>query len=130
MDFALKRSSKTKARFIKKAFFTSTDHRGYKLWSCQNVFDALSYLLDNIYIRFGFKLYRQIEGVSARTWLSPFLEKNLRYYHIKVHYNKTYNLIYSLLYLPTSLALEMLFYQIVSVWLSPSNDEVLVQERG
>ena len=21
----------------KKAFFTSTDHRGYKLWSCQNV---------------------------------------------------------------------------------------------
>ena len=24
----------------KKAFFTSTDHRGYKLWSCQNVCDA------------------------------------------------------------------------------------------
>ena len=37
----------------KKAFFTSTDHRGYKLWSCQNVCDALLYLLDNIYIRFG-----------------------------------------------------------------------------
>ena len=37
----------------KKAFFTSTDHRGYKLWFCQNVCDALSYLLDNIYIRFG-----------------------------------------------------------------------------
>ena len=32
----------------KKAFFTSTDHRGYKLWSCQTVGDALSYLLDNI----------------------------------------------------------------------------------
>ena len=28
----------------KKAFFTSTDHRGYKLWSCQNVCDALSLL--------------------------------------------------------------------------------------
>ena len=39
----------------KKAFFTSTDHGGYKLWSCQNVRDALSYLLDNIYIRFGNK---------------------------------------------------------------------------
>ena len=24
-------------------FFTSTDHRRYKLWSCQNVCDALSY---------------------------------------------------------------------------------------
>ena len=32
----------------KKAFFTSTDYKGYKLWSCQNVYDALSYLLDNI----------------------------------------------------------------------------------
>ena len=37
----------------KKAFFTSTDHRGYKLWSCQNVCDVFSHLLDNIYIRFG-----------------------------------------------------------------------------
>ena len=42
----------------KKAFFTSKDHyKGYQLWSCQNVCDALSFLLDNIYIRFGTKLY-------------------------------------------------------------------------
>ena len=40
-----------------KAFFTSADHnRGYQLWSCQNVCDALSFLLDNIYIRFDIKL--------------------------------------------------------------------------
>ena len=40
----------------KKAFFTSKDHyKGYHLWSCQNVCDALSFLLDNIYIRFGTK---------------------------------------------------------------------------
>ena len=45
-----------------REFFTSTDHRGYKLWSCQNVRDALSYLLDNINIKFGNKLYRQIVG--------------------------------------------------------------------
>ena len=38
----------------KNAFFTSKDHyKGYHLWSCQNVCDALSFLLDNIYIRFG-----------------------------------------------------------------------------
>ena len=48
----------------KKAFFTSADHyRGYHLWSCQNVCDALSFLLDNIYIRSGTKLYRQIVGI-------------------------------------------------------------------
>ena len=40
----------------KKAFFTSADHyRGYHLWSCQNVCDALSFLLDNINFRFGTK---------------------------------------------------------------------------
>ena len=36
----------------KKAFFTSADYySGYNLWSCQNVCDTLSFLLDNIYIR-------------------------------------------------------------------------------
>ena len=55
----------------KKAFFTSADHyRGYNLWSCQNVCDALSFLLDNIYIRLGTKLYRQIV-VCHLSWLGP-----------------------------------------------------------
>ena len=56
----------------KKAFFFSADHyRGYNLWYCQNVFDALSFLLDNIYIRFGTKLYRQIVGIPLGTNCAP-----------------------------------------------------------
>ena len=55
----------------RKAFFTSTDHRGYRLWSCQNVCDALLYLLDNIYIRFGNKVYRQIIGNPMGTYCAP-----------------------------------------------------------
>ena len=56
----------------KKVFFTSADHnRGYHLWSCQNVCDALSFLLDNIYIRFGTKLYRQIVGIPMGTNCVP-----------------------------------------------------------
>ena len=52
----------------KKAVYTSADrYRGYHLWSCQNVCDALSFLLDNIYIRFGTKLYRQIVGIPLGT---------------------------------------------------------------
>ena len=39
----------------RQAFFTLSDQSRYTLWSCQNVCDALSYLLDNIYIRFGTK---------------------------------------------------------------------------
>ena len=58
---------------IIKAFFTSKDHhyKGYQLWSCQNVCDALSFLLDNIYIRFGTKLYRQIVGIPMGTNCAP-----------------------------------------------------------
>ena len=55
----------------RKAFFTSSDQSQYTLWSCQNVCDALSYLLDNIYIRFGTKLYRQIVGIPMGTDCAP-----------------------------------------------------------
>ena len=40
-------------------------------FSCQNVCDALSYLLDNIYITFGTKLYRQIVGIPMGTNCAP-----------------------------------------------------------
>ena len=44
----------------RNAFFISDAVRNYNLWSCQKVCEALTFLLDNIYIRFGSKLYRQI----------------------------------------------------------------------
>ena len=56
-----------------KACFTSTDHRGYELWSCQNVCDILSFFLDNIYIRFSTKLCRQIVGIPIGTKCAPFV---------------------------------------------------------
>ena len=55
----------------RQAFFTSEDTKRYKLWSCQNVCEALKYLLDNIYIRFGTKLYRQIVGIPMGTNCAP-----------------------------------------------------------
>ena len=57
----------------KKAFFTSTDHyRGYHLWSCQNVCDALIIVsLGQYFIRFGTKLNRQIVGISMGLNCAP-----------------------------------------------------------
>ena len=55
----------------RQAFFTSGDTKRYKLWSCQNVYEALIYLLDNIYIRFGTKLHRQIVGIPMGTNCAP-----------------------------------------------------------
>ena len=51
----------------KRAFFTSDEHKSYYVWSCQKVCVALIYILDNLSIRFGTKLYRQIEGIPMRT---------------------------------------------------------------
>ena len=54
-----------------KAFFTSEQPKRYKLWSCQKMCDALHYLLDNIFIRFGSKVYRQIVGIPIGTFCAP-----------------------------------------------------------
>ena len=55
----------------RSAFFTSVAVRNYNLWSCQKVCEALTFLLDNIYIRFGSKLYRQIVGIPMGTNCAP-----------------------------------------------------------
>ena len=43
----------------------------YHAWSCQNVCDALTFLLDNILIRFGTKLYRQVVEIPMVTNCAP-----------------------------------------------------------
>ena len=58
---------------VKCSFFTSEQLKRYKLCSCQKMGDALHYLLDNILIRFGSKLYRQIVGIPMGTYCAPFV---------------------------------------------------------
>ena len=55
------------------AFFTSDAVRNYNLWSCHKVCEALTFLLDNIYIRFVSKLYRQIVGIPMGSYCAPFV---------------------------------------------------------
>ena len=46
-------------------------HRNYTLWSCLKVCEALIFLPNNIYIRFGTKLFRQIVGIPMGTICAP-----------------------------------------------------------
>ena len=55
----------------RNAFFTSEKPKKYHAWSCQNVCDALTFLLDNNFIRFGTKLYRQVVGIPMGTNCAP-----------------------------------------------------------
>ena len=52
-------------------FFTSEKPKKDHAWSCRNVCDALTFLLDNIFIRFGTKLYRQVVGIPMGTNCAP-----------------------------------------------------------
>ena len=51
--------------------FTAENPKKNHAWSCQNVCDALTFLLDNIFIRFGTKLYRQVVGIPVGTNCAP-----------------------------------------------------------
>ena len=53
------------------ALFTSDHPKQYKFLSCQKMCDALHHLLDNIFIRFGSKLYRQSIGIPMSTNCAP-----------------------------------------------------------
>ena len=47
------------------------DSMSSRIRSCQKVCEAVTFLLDNIYIRFGSKLYRQIVGIPMATNCAP-----------------------------------------------------------
>ena len=43
----------------------------YNLWPCQKVCESLTFFLDNIYMRFGSKLYRTSIGIPMGTNCAP-----------------------------------------------------------
>ena len=76
MLYICKYLSKEKALFILHVIigmFCShlMQSKNYNLWSCQKVCEALTFLLYNIYIRFGSKLYRQSVGIPMDTNCAP-----------------------------------------------------------
>ena len=56
---------------VKVRHVISEQPKRFKLWSFQKVCDALHFLLDNIFIRFSSKLYRQIVGIPMDTNCAP-----------------------------------------------------------
>ena len=65
----------------KNAFFTFDVVRNNNLWSCQKVCEALTFFLDNIYIRFGCKLFRQIVGIPMGTNCAPLVADLFLFYY-------------------------------------------------
>ena len=71
----LKKPSREKAlltlHVMTETHFYFRKPKKYHAWSCQNVCDALTFLLDNNFIRFGTKRYRQVVGIPTGTNCAP-----------------------------------------------------------
>lgn len=54
-----------------RAFFTNCTVKGYTMWTCDEVCKSLSFLLNNIYVRFGNNVFRQVIGIPMGTNCAP-----------------------------------------------------------
>ena len=54
-----------------RAFFTTSVVKGYTMWTCDEVCKSLSFLLNNIYVRFGNQVFRQVIGIPMGTNCAP-----------------------------------------------------------
>ena len=68
-DYICSRVSKS----LSKSFFSNETQKGYINWTDAETITALNYLLDNIYIRFGKQIYRQIIGIPMGTNCAPLI---------------------------------------------------------
>ena len=56
-----------------KGFFSDKEYETYKMWTPDELCDALSFLLDNIFVRFGDTVYRQVVGIPMGTNCAPLI---------------------------------------------------------
>ena len=55
----------------RRAFFSNTEIEHYTLWTCLDICKALNFLLDNIFVRYGDTVYRQVVGIPMGTNCAP-----------------------------------------------------------
>ena len=64
-----------------KAFFTDRPIIYYTNWTCSEVCESLTLLLDNIFVRYGNILYRQVIGIPMGTNCAPLVADLFLYYY-------------------------------------------------
>ena len=54
-----------------RAFFSNSEVKHYTMWTCRDVCKALTFHLDNIFVRYGDAIYRQVVGIPMGTNCAP-----------------------------------------------------------
>ena len=82
----------------KRAFFSNKKYDSYKCWTCAELCEAFTFLMENIYVQFEGIVYQQIVGIPMGTNCVPliadlFLFCYERDFMSSLHKSKRYDLI-------------------------------------
>ena len=60
---------------VEKGHFSDVKdkYKKYTYWTCEEMIDAVYFLLDNIFICFSNKIYRQVVGIPMGTNCAPLI---------------------------------------------------------
>ena len=58
---------------VKAGFFSNKKYDSYKCWSCAELCEAFTFLMENIYVQFDGMVYQQIVGIPKGTNCAPLI---------------------------------------------------------
>ena len=58
---------------LKAGFFSNKKYDSYRCWSCAELCEAFTFLMENIYVQFDGIVYQQIEGIPMVTNCAPLI---------------------------------------------------------
>ena len=58
---------------VKAGFFSNKKYDSYKCWSCSELCEAFTFLMENIYVQFDDMVYQQIVGIPIGTNCAPLI---------------------------------------------------------
>ena len=99
VNWCFNRESKTYlCTSIKAGFFSNKKYDSYKCWSCAELCEAFTFLMENIYVQFDGMAYQQIVGIPMGTNCAPliadlFLYCYERYFMSDLQKSKRFDLI-------------------------------------
>ena len=74
VNWCFNRESKTYlCTSVKAGFFSNRKYDSYKCWSCAELCEAFTFLMENIYVKFDGMVYQQIVGIPIGTNCAPLI---------------------------------------------------------
>ena len=58
---------------LKAGFFSNKKYDSYRCWSCAELCEAFTFLMENIYVQFDGMVYQQIVGIPMGTNCAPLI---------------------------------------------------------